>query len=332
MHEEDRPAPGARGGRPCVGLPRLPLSPSLAVGTRLLSLHLLVTGPLQQLCSLALGYPVGVSGCGETWASRTLPRGGAYPPLSRGATGPLYSRGPVPGSWEAPGPRPRDHGRLTETTSAMQRLRLPLSSLMVMGLSSLILSMASGQSSWEGHGGVGRALLSSTHAAPLPPSRGTHAELAAEFVNGADLGALDLPEGGFVLNQEAGAGCSVPREGRPRAQHGSLGVPAGRELGPAAPGCQACTGQCGPQPSAGQRPSSALCLPPGPRWSSEQRPHGPAAPGGAGSTSQPCPHSPSSSEALTLTRTLHPGEQAGGQGGRCISPCGHCRKARTSGR
>lgn len=39
------------------------------------------------------------------------------------------------------------HGGLTETTSAMQRLRLPLSSLMVMGLSSLILSMASGQSS-----------------------------------------------------------------------------------------------------------------------------------------------------------------------------------------
>jgi hypothetical protein len=35
----------------------------------------------------------------------------------------------------------------TETTSAMHRLRLPLSSLMVMGRSSLILSMASGQSS-----------------------------------------------------------------------------------------------------------------------------------------------------------------------------------------
>ena len=35
----------------------------------------------------------------------------------------------------------------TETTSAMQRFRLPLSSLMVMGRSSLILSMASGQSS-----------------------------------------------------------------------------------------------------------------------------------------------------------------------------------------
>ena len=39
------------------------------------------------------------------------------------------------------------HRARTETTSAMQRFRLPLSSLMVMGRSSLILSIASGQSS-----------------------------------------------------------------------------------------------------------------------------------------------------------------------------------------
>lgn len=39
--------------------------------------------------------------------------------------------------------------RHTETISAMQRFRLPLSSLMVIGRSSLILSMASGQSSCE---------------------------------------------------------------------------------------------------------------------------------------------------------------------------------------
>lgn len=42
---------------------------------------------------------------------------------------------------------PRHGQERTETMSAMQRFRLPLSSLMVIGRSSLILSMASGQSS-----------------------------------------------------------------------------------------------------------------------------------------------------------------------------------------
>lgn len=58
-------------------------------------------------------------------------------------------------SGRPPSPRPVDprgglghaHRARTETTSAMQRFRLPLSSLMVMGRSSLILSIASGQSS-----------------------------------------------------------------------------------------------------------------------------------------------------------------------------------------
>lgn len=36
----------------------------------------------------------------------------------------------------------------TETMSAMQRFKLPLSSLMVIGRSSLIRSIARGQSSW----------------------------------------------------------------------------------------------------------------------------------------------------------------------------------------
>lgn len=53
--------------------------------------------------------------------------------------------------------------------------------------------------------------------APTPPtscslSLLTHTELAAEFINGADFCALNLPEGGFVLDQEPGTGCSVPRE------------------------------------------------------------------------------------------------------------------------
>lgn len=52
----------------------------------------------------------------------------------------------IPVGCNKPSPHPKEAG-LTETTSAIQRLRLPLSSLMVMGLSSLTLSMASGQSS-----------------------------------------------------------------------------------------------------------------------------------------------------------------------------------------
>lgn len=53
--------------------------------------------------------------------------------------------------------------------------------------------------------------------APTPPSSCslsllTHTELAAEFINGADFCTLNLPEGGFVLDQEPGTSCSVPRE------------------------------------------------------------------------------------------------------------------------
>jgi len=40
-----------------------------------------------------------------------------------------------------------------------------------------------------------------------------HPELAAEVVDGADLGALHLLEGGFELDQEAGAGRRVPGDG-----------------------------------------------------------------------------------------------------------------------
>lgn len=41
----------------------------------------------------------------------------------------------------------------TDTMSAMQRFRLPLSSLIVIGLSSFILSIASGQSSFNSEEG-----------------------------------------------------------------------------------------------------------------------------------------------------------------------------------
>lgn len=67
------------------------------------------------------------------------------------------------------------------------------------------------------HGAGGQTLPNSTHTSRLlfPGKwRGqlTHTELAAEFINGADFCALNLPEGGFVLDQEPRTGCSVPRE------------------------------------------------------------------------------------------------------------------------
>lgn len=58
--------------------------------------------------------------------------------------------------------------------------------------------------------------VSGTCEAPVPAeSTGSalaHPEFAAEVVDRADLGALHLLEGGFELDQEAGAGGRVPAE------------------------------------------------------------------------------------------------------------------------
>lgn len=64
--------------------------------------------------------------------------------------------------------------------------------------------------------GTGAPRPGTLPTAPLPTPCSldllTHTELAAEFINGADFCALNLPEGGFVLDQEPGTRGGVSRE------------------------------------------------------------------------------------------------------------------------
>lgn len=115
-----------------------------------------LTGPPRHsLCGSQAGEePGGLPGCsqgGKVCSPLLFPATGVPHPESQCCTA-LETPGLCTcGQWLALAPLtpPRTLGPWgrTETTSAMQRLRLPLSSLIVMGRSSLILSMANGQSS-----------------------------------------------------------------------------------------------------------------------------------------------------------------------------------------